>query len=213
MEQTTLSSQTCGQQTAPRQFTLFKLPIPLIIDANYQVTLSQEEAKKYLIAQGDSLLIDQIERLRGYYSRHIPELLLVTAKKSPKTAKELKIILSQGFSYNGRRYLRFGKSASQSKEGITAFVSEDIFDSLYRISQMDLPVQECVISKYEAQRCLLFSSCTLVRGYMPRIVMIGEYQKTLKEQYIRYVSNRQKEFKDPATGNFRGLSGYPTVPL
>lgn len=219
MEQTTLSSQTCGQQTAPRQFTLFKLPIQLIIDANYQVTLSQEEAKKYLIAQGDSLLIDQIERLRGYYSRHIPELLLVTAKKSPKTAKELKIILSQGFSYNGRRYLRFGKSASQSKEGITAFVSEDIFDSLYRISQMDLPVQECVISKYEAQRCLLFSSCTLVRGYMPRIVMIGEYQKTLKEQYIRYVSNRQKEFKDPATGECKEITvreiaeGYQDIPL
>ncbi|NBH14566.1 hypothetical protein D3Z36_10400 [Lachnospiraceae bacterium] len=189
------------------------------MESNYQVFLSPEQEAEYLVAQGDSLLFDQIRRLRGSEQTHIPELILVTAKKSPKTSEALKHILTHGFSYNNKRFLRFGKSASQSKDGITAFVSEDIFESLYRISQMDLPVKECVISKYESQRCLLFSACTLVRDYMPRIIIIGEYQKILKEQYIRYIVNQQKEIVDTKTGERRTVTmrevaeGKQDVPL
>ncbi|MFX7845358.1 hypothetical protein ABTK14_24175, partial [Acinetobacter baumannii] len=61
------------------------------------------------------------------------------------------------------------------KDGITAFVCDEIFDELYMITQMDIEIDECVISKYEAQRCLPFSSCTLIKYYMPNIVIIGEY--------------------------------------
>ena len=57
---------------------------------------------------------------------------------------------------------------------------------------MDIPIDECVISKYEAQRCLPFSSCTLIEGYMPNIVIIGEYEKTLSNQLIKYVVEKRK---------------------
>ena len=96
-------------------------------------------------------------------------------------------ILDKGFTYNGVHYSRFGKSASQGKDGITAFVCDSIFDELYMITQMDVEIEECVISKYEAQRCLPFSSCTLIKDYMPNIVIIGEYEKTLHNQLIKYV--------------------------
>lgn len=206
MEQTAFSNQTTDHTITSKQVTLIKLPIQKLMETNFQVTMDAQEEQNFLIAQGDSLLFDQIERLRGSFSRHVSELILVTAKKSPKTDKALTHILSHGFSYNNTRYLRFGKSASQSKDGITAFVSEDIFDTLYRITQMDLPVQECVISKYEAQRCLVFSSCTLIPNYIPKIVIIGEYQKTLKDQYIRYVVNRQKDITDPETGETKTIT-------
>lgn len=198
--------QTSDHKNFDCQFTLVKLPVQLLMDSDYQVCLPPEQETEYLIAQGDSLLFDQIRRLRGTYQTHIPELILVTAKKSPKTAGALKHILAHGFFYNHRRYLRFGKSASQSKDGITAFVSEDIFQPLYQASQMDLAVRECVISKYEAQRCLLFSACTIIRTYMPKIIIIGEYQKILKEQYIRYIVNRQKEITDAKTGELKTVS-------
>ncbi len=190
----------------PLQFTLVKLPIQTLIDSNYQLSPSVEEETKFLITQGNSLLFDQITRLRGNFSPHISELILVTAKKSKKTSSGLLHILTHGFFYHGRHYLRFGKSASQSKDGITAFVEESMFETLYRITQMDLPAQECVISKYEAQRCLVFSACTLVEHYMPRIVIIGEYQKVLKGQYIRYVKNCQKEITDSKTGKSKTIT-------
>ena len=126
--------------------------------------------------------------------------MLVVAKKNPKQEKDLRYILDKGFIYNGTHYSRFGKSASQGKDGITAFVCDDIFDELYMITQMDIKIDECVISKYEAQRCLPFSSCTLIHDYMPNIVIIGEYEKTLENQLIKYVVEREKEFTDKETG-------------
>lgn len=67
------------------------------------------------------------------------------------------------------------------------------------ITQMDIEIDECVISKYEAQRCLPFSSCTLIHDYMPNIVIIGEYEKILEKQLIKYVVEREKEFIDKET--------------
>lgn len=138
--------------------------------------------------------------MRGQFSSHINEIILVVAKKNPKQEKDLRHILNNGFIYNGIHYSRFGKSASQGKDGITAFVCDSIFNELYMITQMDIKIDECVISKYEAQRCLPFSSCTLIKDYMPNIVIIGEYEKTLQNQLIKYVVEREKEFVDKGTG-------------
>lgn len=184
------------------QYTLVKIPIKEIINQNYNVVIDRETEinNEYLITQGTSLLFDQIERLRGKPTSHISEVILVIAKKNPKQEEYLRHILSNGFTYNGVHYSRFGKSASQGKDGITAFVCDEIFDELYMITQMDIEVEECVISKYEAQRCLPFSSCTLIHNYMPNIVIIGEYEKTLENQLIKYVVERKREFVDKDTG-------------
>lgn len=184
------------------QYTLVKIPIRELIKQNFSAIVSREKEIKeeYLIAQGASPLFDQIERLRGKFSSHIDEIILVVAKKKPKQEKDLRHILDKGFTYNGIHYTRFGKSASQGKDGITAFVCDSIFDELYMITQMDIEIDECVISKYEAQRCLPFSSCTLIRDYMPNIVIIGEYEKTLQNQLIKYVVEREKKFVDKETG-------------
>lgn len=194
----------CAKKTlaCKTQYTLIKVPIKELISQSFDVTISREEEidNEYLIAQGTSLLFDQIERLRGRASSHINEIILVVAKKNPKQEKALRHILNEGFTYNGIHYSRFGKSASQGKDGITAFVCDDIFEELYTITQMDIEVDECVISKYEAQRCLLFSSCTLIQDYMPNIVIVGEYEKKLQNQLIKYVVEREKEFTDKETG-------------
>ncbi len=184
------------------QYTLVKIPIRELIKQNYNVVINRDTEinEEYLIAQGDSLLFDQIERLRGESSHHISEIILVVAKKNPNQEKDLRHILDKGFLYNGIHYSRFGKSSSQGKDGITAFVCDSIFDELYMITQMDIAMDECVISKYEAQRCLPFSSCTLIKDYMPNIVIIGEYEKTLHNQLIKYVVEREKEFIEEDTG-------------
>jgi hypothetical protein len=183
-------------------YTLIKIPIKDLInnDFNMNITRDEEIDKEYLISQGDSLLLDQIERIRGRKSKHINEIIIVVAKKNPKQEEHLRYILDEGFTYNGIHYLRFGKSASQGKNGETVFVCDEIFDELYKITQMDVEVDECVISKYEAQRCLPFSSCTLIHNYMPNIVIIGEYEKVLENQLIKYVVERRREFVDKNTG-------------
>ncbi len=185
-----------------KQYTLIKIPVKELISQRFNVCIDREREIRegYLISQGDSPLFDQIERIRGKSSLHISEIILVVAKKNPRQEKDLRYLLNNGFTYNGIHYSRFGKSASQGKEGITAFVCDSIFNELYMITKMDIETKECVISKYEAQRCLLFSSCTLIHDYIPNIVIIGEYEKTLKNQLIKYVVEGKKELIDRETG-------------
>ncbi|MCM1496011.1 MAG: RNA dependent RNA polymerase [Bacteroides sp.] len=184
------------------QYTLIKLPLQELITQRFDVHMDRaaELEQEYRITQENSLLLDQIERLRGRTVSHIEEVILVVAKKNPKQETALRNVLKNGFYYNGIHYARFGKSASQGKDGITAFVCDSIYDELYRITQMDIPVEECIISKYEAQRCLIFSSCTLIHDYMPNIIIIGEYEKQIEHQFVKYVVEQEKEFTDPETG-------------
>lgn len=184
------------------QYTLVKLPIKEIIKQDFDVSLNKEEEinNEYLVKQGGSLFFDQIERLRGKKTERIKEVILVVAKKDPKQEKDLRYILDNGFWYNGIHYVRFGKSASQGKDGITAFVCENMYEELYTITQMDIPIDKCIISKYEAQRCLVFSSCTLIKDYMPNIIIVGEYEKTIQNQLIKYVVHREREFDNKETG-------------
>lgn len=185
-----------------QQFILAKIPLKLIAKQGHKVIMTEDDEIKngYLIEQSNSLLFDQIKRIRGCFSERINEFILVEAKKNPKTEKELRDILNNGFSYNGVNYVRFGKSASQGKDGITAFCDINIYEELFMVTQMDIKIEECVISKYEAQRCLPFSSCTLINEKIPYIVVIDEYTKVLENQYIRYVVEHEKDYIDKETG-------------
>lgn len=186
-----------------QQYILAKIPLKLIIKNSYNLNLSKEEEEEYLIEQSSSLLFDQIERIRGKFSERINEFILIEAPKNPKTEGELRHVLNKGFRYNGTKYVRFGKSASQGKDGITAFCDENIYEELYMVTQLDVKIDECVISKYEAQRCLPFSSCTIINKPLPYIVVIGEYTKTLYNQYIRYVVEKEKEYEDKSAGEIK----------
>lgn len=184
------------------QYILTKIPINELIKSNGVLTMTQDYVRQmgYMIAQGDSLLLDQIEQLRGYKTNTITELILVEAKRNPRQEDFLKDILNNGFTYNGIKYYRFGKSQSQGKDGITGFICSEMYDELCRRIQMDVPVKECVISKYESYRCLIFSSCTLIYNYFPNIVIIDEYQKVIPNQKIRYVVEREREYINHSTG-------------
>lgn len=186
------------------QYKLIKLPIRFLIDHNYAITLSEADASEqgYIVTQGTSLLFDQIKRITNT-DQMLDQILFVEAPKN-KTTKDATIhIMNNGFQYNSVFYYRFGKSQAQGKNGITAFVRADIWDELFEATTLGETVFECVIPKYEAQRCLPFSSCTIIPDYMPRIIVIDEYQKVLKDQWIKYVVMREKEFIDEESGEMK----------
>ena len=85
------------------QYTLIKIPLKDLTAQKFNMSIDKETEiqKGYLIAQESSLLLDQIERLRGKPSLHISEMILVVAKKNPRQEKELCHILNNGFFYNG----------------------------------------------------------------------------------------------------------------
>ena len=64
MKHTTTSLQSLDHATDSRQFTLVKLSIQQLIDAECQLVLTPQEEAACLIAQQNSLLFDQVQRLR-----------------------------------------------------------------------------------------------------------------------------------------------------
>lgn len=176
------------------QYFILKLNVDDIIKSDYDLNLSFEEEKIFLIAEQNSHLINQIEKIRGYKTSRVKEVICVLAKHNKKKWADYTKLISDGFRCNGEKYLRIGKSASQSKDGITVFASEKVYDKIMQISMLDIDMsgKNIVISKYEAQRCLIFSNCTILNSKIPNIVIVEEYTKTLPNQNIKYATEVKK---------------------
>jgi hypothetical protein len=138
--------------------------------------------------------------IRGYPTQKISELIYVEAKHNKKRKPLLEKLLREGFNYNHIHYIRFGKSSSQAKDGVTVFVDRDYYSELMERSQLGVKVDKCIISKYESYRCLIFSACQFVnQNKLPNIVLVDEFKKILPNQYVRYAVEKDVEYKDKNT--------------
>lgn len=183
-----------------KMYSLLKIKIKQIIESEYDLQLDSEQEKEYLIRQQTSPLFDQMSIVRGKDTDKIREFIFVEAKRNKKQEPDLIKLLREGFDYNGIHYVRFGKSPSQGKSGITTFIDERYFNEMTERSQLGLKIDKCVISKYESYRSLIFSSCMLIEHKLPYIVIVDEFEKTLKDQHIRYAEQKDIPFVDKVTG-------------
>ncbi|MGD7047067.1 hypothetical protein FZC83_02285 [Rossellomorea marisflavi] len=181
-------------------YKLIKITIQQLIKSNFDLSMSENEAKDYLIQQNDTPLFRQLSLIRGCDSKIINELIYVEAKHNKKRLPDLKKMLKFGFIYNNKKYVRFGKSSSQAKDGITVFIEDSIHANMLERSQLGVPVDQCVISKYESYRSLILSSCQIVDEDIPYIVIMDEYEKTIPNQHVRYAEERDVTYVDKVSG-------------
>lgn len=191
------------------QYFILKIDVKDIISSDYDLHYEKEKEEKCMIAEGESSLIYQIERIRGRKESFVKEIICVLAKHDKKKWPQYDRLFREGFCYNGKHYTRIGKSASQSKEGVTVFVDSEVYPEINRISLLDMEVEDTdlVIPKFESQRCLIFSTCTLLKNLeIPNIVIVDEYTKILPAQDIKYAREVSKEKEDGGTYSVREIS-------
>src|SRR5690606_7232670 len=186
-----------------RLYDIVKIKIQDIIKSDYDVHINLEDEYKYIVRQQDTHLFRQLSLIRGYDTKKINELILVEAKHNKKRKPQLEYLLRHGFKYNSKHYVRFGKSASQAKDGITVFINEEFYNEMMERSQLGVEIDKCVVSKYESYRCLIFSACQFIESKLPNIVLVDEYKKILPQQYVRYVVEKDKEYIDKDTGDVK----------
>lgn len=182
-----------------KMFGITKIKIQQIIKSKFNLTMTQQEESEYIIKQQDTPLFRQLSLIRGYEMDKINELLFVEAKHNKKRTDQLKKLLKEGFTYNSKKYVRFGKSSSQAKDGITVFIDENVYYEMMERSQLGVNIDKCVISKYESYRCLIFSSCQTVEEELPYIVIVDEYKKVIPNQYVRYAIQKDVEYTNAST--------------
>ena len=187
-----------------KMYSLLKLNFSMVEknDYNLEIPLTKENIREYGVKLPNSPLFDQLDKVVGGFpnNNHIEQFVFIVAKRNVKKEEQIRHLLREGFTLNGYKYIRFGKSPSQGKDGITAFIQERYFDEMTERSKLGLDVNNCVISKYDSYRSLIFSSCTLVDRKLPKIVIIDEYERILKDQDVRYATTEDIEVVNKETG-------------
>lgn len=165
-----------------------------ISDKNNYINLNKKELEQHLLKQQHNLLLRQIKLITGKQDNSIREFVLVDCSIGKVKSFELDLLLRCGFYLNGEKFVLFGKSSSQAKEGIICFVAESISEELNRRITLDIDLsKEVVVSKIEAYLKLVMSGCEFL-NFIPNIVIVDDYETIIKNQYIKYVKSIDKEF-------------------
>lgn len=195
-----------------KMYDILKLNIKDIADADFKYKLSKEEEKEYIISQQDTPLFRQLSLVRDYDTKRIHELIYVEAKHNKKKEDRLRKLLKDGFEYNNTKYVRFGKSSSMAKDGITVFIDENIYDEMMERSKLGVDVGKTVISKYESYRNLILSSCQFVdEKRLPYIVIVDEYETKIHNQHVRYAVKKDIEVIDEVTKQKRTFKNVRAI--
>lgn len=130
----------------------------------------------------------------------IDDVLFVDSGNNRNYQDELDSVLRYGVTVDGKRYKYWGKSASMSRQGILGLVSENLYDHVERYAMMEIEFDKTVLSKFEAYKCLLLSSCFCVEEKIPYMIVVPDYENTIKDVSIKYVDEEIKHYIDKDTG-------------
>lgn len=199
---------------APEQYIVRSIDLRTIVAADFNLTISPEEEKKYFIKQTDSQYLRQIRLLTGVSSKYNPYIIFVDINYHKDIALILSRLTFEGVRIRGRRFVLGERSASMVRQGVLSMVDESIAAELEERVTMGLKIDKTVLSKWYAYRGLVLSSAHCVEGYVPKMIVVPDYKTVIKNQRIKhlcdsvttYTNEEGKQFeftqKDIAEGVF-----------
>lgn len=188
---------------SPELFDIMKFKLRDLIENDYKLILDFEQEIYYKVKQQHNMVFRHINKITDNSTNFIRDICFVDCNNFKKYIDELTYILYNGFYVNDIHFKMFGKSASMSRNGIIAFVNAEIYEELNAIAMMDLEIKNTVISKFEAYKNLLFSSCYFTDGQLPNIVIVDDVERNIKDCFIKYVVEKQISWEDKDTGEVR----------
>lgn len=105
-------------------------------------------------------------------------------------------IVDKGIVVNGIRFFLSERSASMTRGGILSFVDSGVYEEVNKAITMDISFEKTNISKYLAYRGLMFSACHMLEDYVPKIIIVKDYEKVIENQHIKYLTDEEVEFTD-----------------
>lgn len=179
---------------APKLYTVYKIPLKDIYEADFDMNLPSAELRKYKIRQQDGSLLRQLRLISGDEDRFNRYIIFVNIDK--KDDQIIKDIVLNGFTLNGTHFSMSERSASMTRTGILSFVDDSVIEELDRRITMGITFDKIVLSKYYAYRGLLLSACHMLEGFMPKIIVVPDYEGLVKDQHIKYAYDDSIEFVD-----------------
>ena len=166
---------------------------------NNSIILSTKDEKEYKIKQQYNHLFRIIKNNKIIKKDYIPDVVFVDCKNNKNYQNELDGILRNGIIINGVEFKYWGKSASMSRNGILGFVSLEMYNIVESYAMMEIQFNKTVLSKFEAYKCLLLSSCFCIEEPLPYMIVVDDYEDTVKDVNIKYVDENEIEYIDKNT--------------
>ena len=140
------------------------------------------------------MLFHQIRRITGLDDECGSKIAFVDCKGCSSDEEGLTELILNGFYVNGKHYVISERSASMTRNSILSFVTEDIEAELYEAVTMGSDPGPTVISKLMAYRGLMLSSCHCLDGFIPKIIVVPDYECVVPNQHIRYIYDKEAAF-------------------
>lgn len=169
-----------------------------------KIKLSEDEYETYKIKQQYNHLFRIIRNNKEIKNNYIDDVVFVDCSNNKNYQKELDGILRYGITINGVEFKYWGKSASMSRAGILGFVSTEMYNIVETYAMMEIKFDKTVLSKFEAYKCLLLSSCFCIeKEELPYMIVVDDYEAVVKDVKIKYVDEKEIEYTDKNTGELK----------
>ncbi|MCD3319540.1 hypothetical protein G8V07_14230 [Clostridium botulinum D/C] len=186
---------------SPELYAVKKITLQQLMKNNYNIKLTTIEEKENVeINQQYNQLFRFIKKMGRVKNNIIKDVVFINCKNHSKYEEELDYLLKHGFDLNYTHYNFYGKSASMGRNGILGFLSEDIYEEINKKAMMGLEIQETVLSKFEAYKHLLLSSCFCIEGQLPYMIVVDDYYSIVPNVNIKYVDEKHKTYIDKKDG-------------
>ena len=179
---------------APKQYAVYKIPLRDIVAADYSIHQSEEELRRYKIRQQDSGMFRLIRIVTGESDFFNKYIIFVNIDK--KDTEMITDIVTNGFYLNDTHYVISERSASMTRTGILSFLDESIEPEINRRITMGITFDTIVLSKLMAYRGLQLSACHLLEDFMPKIIVVPDHFRVIKDQRIKYAHDETSGFVD-----------------
>ena len=188
---------------SPQLYAVLNFKIDEIFLNDGYIYLSDEEIEEHKKLQQDNLLFRQIRKVSNDFDKFNKYIVFVECNRvkqsnSTEKADKLREILKDGFIINGTKFIICESSSSMTRNAILSFIDYKIKNKIDEIIKMGNYVEETVINKYRAYRGLMLSSCFIMEGYTPKIIVTKEYDNIIKDVKIRYLADEWSNFTNEA---------------
>lgn len=166
-----------------------------------------QSTESYLVKQQDNQLFRQVRLLTHDNSDFNKYFLFVDCSSHRKKKDELSTIIKSGVTIDNRHFVLSERSASMCRNAELGFIDEKISKQLDEIIGLGLQFDKVSISKHVAYRGLMLSSCFCLENWIPKIIVVDDFQVTIPNQHIRFLEDEKKEYIDKTTGKKKIWNG------
>ena len=188
---------------SPKLYVVRKINSSEIINSDYNLIFTKEQTSFHKINQQDNMLFRQVRLItksNNLYNKHV---IFVDCTRIKKNKEAITKLVSDGFMLDGVPFVLSEKSASMSRNSILGFVSKFVSEKLYKSITMGIIIDKTVISKYLAYRGLMLSSCFCIEEWLPKIIVVDDYSKIIKNQKVRYAVDSENTYTDEETNEIK----------